>query len=61
MLHELSENGLANVHYPLSREGRQPRNVLNITYTKLKKVQIEKSKILLNLLTQRDLFAPEKV
>jgi hypothetical protein len=61
MLHELSENGLANVHYPLSRGGRPHRTVLNRTWRKLKKVQIEKSKILLNLLTQGDLFALEKV
>jgi hypothetical protein len=61
MLHELSENGLANVHYPLSRGGPQHRTVLNRTWRNLKKVQIEKSKALLNLLTPKDLFAIEKV
>jgi hypothetical protein len=61
VLHELSENGLANVHYPLSR-GRRPRlNVLKSTPETAEKVQIEKSNILHNILTQRNLFALEKV
>jgi hypothetical protein len=61
VLHELSENGLANVHSSLSRARRQCQNVLKSTPQKWKTVQIEKSQLLRNPLTQSDLFAPEKV
>jgi hypothetical protein len=61
VLHELSENGLADVHSSLSGAHRLRQSVLKSTPENPEKVQIEKSKILHNQLTQGDLFAPEKV
>jgi hypothetical protein len=61
VLHELSENGLANVHSSLSRARRPRQNVLKSTASKRKTVQIEKSNILRNPLTQSDLLVSEKV
>jgi hypothetical protein len=51
VLHELCENGLANVHYSLSRAHRPSYNVLNSTPENREKAQIEKSKPARNLLT----------
>jgi hypothetical protein len=61
VLHELSENGLANVHYSLSRAVPPCRVNQKTPRKTMKQVQIEKSQIRRNPLIYSSLFVVKKV
>jgi len=61
VFHELSENGLANIHSSLSRACHPGPNRAESATRPSENIQIEKSGIAPNKMIPRGLFAIEKV